>query len=390
MFKDELMNLSTPSFLASLLLSLLPGIGLSRYWALINAFGSSHAVLITDPHAIPTLNNEARSLLRDFHQQGDTSPLFRSALAIIDTINKHQGFIISSEDAHYPPLLKEIDLPPPLLYLKGEVGNLCLPQLAIVGSRHASHDGLENTRLFTTHLARSGFVITSGLALGIDGAAHQAAIATKAKTIAVMATGIDTIYPKRHRAIADQIVAEGGTLLTEFPPFSPPIANHFPRRNRIISGLSLGVIVIEAAIKSGSLITARYALEQGREVFAIPSSIHNPQAKGCHQLIKHGAVLVENSNDIIEHLQGLIAHLNSQLGHNISTIATTKPIKEYRDTSCLGDNEKLIMAHVGFGPASIEQLIQSSGLPSQILTASLMKLEINGWIKLSDWGYERV
>jgi DNA processing protein len=390
MFKDELMNLSTPSCLAPLLLSLLPGIGLSRYWALINAFGSSRAVLITDPQAIPSLNNEAQSLLRALQQQGEASPLFQSALAIIDTIDKHQGFIISTEDASYPPLLKEIYQPPPLLYLKGEVNNLCLPQLAIVGSRHASHGGLENTRFFTTHLARSGFVITSGLALGIDGAAHQAAIATNAKTIAVMATGIDTVYPKRHRALADKIIAEGGTLLTEFAPFSAPKANHFPRRNRIISGLSLGVIVIEAAIKSGSLITAHYALEQGREVFAIPSSIHNPQGKGCHQLIKHGAVLVENSNDIIEHLQGLIAHLNSELGHQISTLATTKPIKECRETTHLSENERLIMAHVGFGPASINQLIQSSGLPSQVLTASLMNLEINGWIKLSDWGYERV
>ncbi|MFT5421643.1 MAG: DNA processing protein [Candidatus Endobugula sp.] len=384
------MSFSTPSFLAPLLLSLLPGIGLRRYWALINAFGSSDAVLITDPQAIPTLNHEAQSLLRELQQQGDASPLFQSASAIIDSVDNHQGFIISHEDTRYPPLLKEIYQPPPLLYLKGEVDNLCLPQLAIVGSRHASHGGLENTRLFSTHLARCGFVITSGLALGIDGAAHQAAIATKAKTIAVMATGIDTVYPKRHRTLADQIVAEGGTLLTEFPPFSPPKANHFPRRNRIISGLSLGVIVIEAAIKSGSLITAHYALEQGREVFAVPSSIHNPQAKGCHQLIKHGAALVENSNDIIEHLQGLIAHVNSVLAHHVSTIATQQSIKKYRETTCLDENERLIMAHVGFGPANVEQLIQSSGLPSQDVTAILMNLEINGWIKLSDWGYERV
>lgn len=374
---------SSTHVLPTLLLSLLPNIGVHRYWELVNTFGSATAVLDRDPETIPLFHASAKTLIRDYQQQGKNSRLMTQANSIIDSLSQHNGVIICIEQESYPPLLKDIYHPPPLLYIKGGIDNLYLPQLAIVGSRHASHHGLENTRLFANHLAQHGFAITSGLALGIDHAAHQAALSAKAKTIAVMATGIDSIYPKRHTHIADQIVDEGGTLVTEFPPSTPPKADHFPRRNRVISGLSLGVIVVEAAIKSGSLITARYALEQNREVFAIPGSIHNPHNKGCHQLIKNGATLVESSQDIIDHLGAFLAHLNIT-----STISMSDKIT--KDINTLSDNEKLIIQLMGFESSTIDELITSSQLPSQLVIACLATLEMNGWIKRSAWGYERV
>lgn len=380
---------STPT-LSTLLAVLLPRLGVRRYWSLMDMFGSPEAMLTSDTETIP-LDAQARSLIKDYQQQGSSSQLMQSAQRVIAQVDEQQGHIISIDSTDYPVLLKAIFDPPPLLYVKGNAANLALPQLAIVGSRHASHQGLQNTRMFSQHLAQGGFIITSGLALGVDGAAHQAVLSSEAehrgKTIAVMATGIDCIYPKQHGYIAEQIVAEGGTLVTEFPPCSPPKANHFPRRNRIISGLSLGVLVIEAAIKSGSLITARCALDQGREVFAIPGSIHNPRNKGCHLLIKDGATLVESSQDIIEHLTGLIAHLRHDLPrscHTGNAVATPQMPKP------LDASEQQIMEHLGFEPMSIDQLIQSTQLSSQAVTTRLMNLQLKGRIKKSDWGYERL
>ena len=216
--------------------------------------------------------------------------------------------IIPITSLDYPQQLKQISSAPPLLYSLGQTDNLHLPQIAIVGSRRMTRGGENNALQWSRFLANSGFTITSGLALGVDGCAHRGALeATNGKTVAVMATGIDSIYPQRHRQLAEQILDSGGTLVTEFHPNEKPLPTHFPRRNRIISGLSLGVLVVEAAVKSGSLITARYALEQNREVFAIPGSIHNPQSRGCHLLIKEGAQLVESGDDIIAELGGAMA-----------------------------------------------------------------------------------
>lgn len=373
--------------LPALLLNLLPSVGIHRYWGLVDHFGSPEAVLQAPASDISILSTSAKTLLTEYQLNDNGSRLMQQALGILDKTKRQQAILLSVESDDYPALLKNIHHPPPLLYIKGDMHNLCLPQLAMVGSRHATHSGLENTRLFASHLCQHGFIITSGLALGIDSAAHQATLNQKGKTIAVMATGIDAVYPKRHQYLADQMIAEGSTLITEFHPSTPPKADHFPRRNRIISGLSLGVIVVEAAIKSGSLITAHYALEQGREVFAIPSSIHNPQSKGCHQLIKQGATLVESSQDIVEHLQGGLGHIASMSAqYKPSPSTTTDPII----TQSLTNNEKLIMAHIGFEPTSIDQLIQSSQLSIQSISASLSHLEVNGLIKQSDWGYERV
>jgi DNA processing protein len=364
---------------------LLPGIGVRRYWLLVNALGSATAVLNSEPSTLTLLNAKAKSLLSNYQRHPTSSDLWDLAYNICQRVEKHHGHIITINDAQYPSLLKEIHQPPPVIYSRGNTAALNLPQIAIVGSRHATHAGIENTRMFSQHLADCGFTITSGLALGIDGAAHQAVLDHHHTTIAVMATGIDRVYPKSHQSLADRIIAEGGVLISEFPTGTPPKPDHFPRRNRIISGLSLGVLVVEAAIKSGSLITAKYALEQGREVFAIPSSIHNSQAKGCHQLIKQGATLVETSQDIVDHLQGLIAHLRMTISQPTANIPT-----QNKSSKPLNSDEQSILAHMGFEPITIDQLTVACQMTSQTVSASLMSLEVNGWIKLSAWGYERV
>ena len=375
--------------LNTLLICSLPGVGTHRYWALLNHCGSEQQILEADPETLPTLNQQAKQLLNEYQTNSQSSALATLAADIINEVERSQSIIISANDNHYPSLLRNIHHPPPLLYCKGNPLALHLPQIAIVGSRHATHQGINTSRLFAQHLAKCGFSITSGLALGVDGAAHQAVLsideklASTGKTIAVMATGINSIYPKRHQNLAEQIVEDGGVLITEFPPNTPPKAGHFPRRNRIISGLSLGVVVVEATIKSGSLITAKYALEQGREVYAIPSSIHNPQAKGCHQLIKQGANLVESSADIIEHLDGMIAH------HHIELQQSTTAQTEKRRPE-LEPKDKVLLAHLGFAPTSIDQLIETTQLSHADISDTLLTLEINGWIKHSAWGYERV
>ena len=207
--------------------------------------------------------------------------------------------IITCHDPAYPVLLSQLPDPPPLLYVHGSVDLLSEPQLAMVGSRNPSRSGQQTAVDFARHLASAGLVITSGLALGIDAACHQGALDVNAPTIAVMGTGLDRVYPARHRDLALRI-AEQGSLISEFPIGTSPQPGNFPQRNRIISGLCLGTLVVEAAIRSGSLISARYALEQGREVFAIPGSIHNPLARGCHYLIRQGAKLVETAEDVID------------------------------------------------------------------------------------------
>ncbi|GJL80733.1 MAG: hypothetical protein DHS20C01_03670 [marine bacterium B5-7] len=210
--------------------------------------------------------------------------------------------LLTLADRNYPARLLEVARPPLLLFVKGSIKILSAQQIAIVGSRHPTHGGLETAHDFAASLADGGFVITSGLARGIDGAAHRGCLKAGVPTIAVAATGLDQVYPPEHKDLANEIVAKGGTIISEFAPGVAPRAQNFPRRNRIISGLSVGTLVVEAAVHSGSLITARFALEQGREVFAIPGSIHNPAARGCHHLIRQGAKLVEQVDDILEEL----------------------------------------------------------------------------------------
>jgi len=258
----------------------------------------------------------------------------------------------------YPALLAQIDDAPPLLFVAGNPGILEKPQLAMVGSRRASRPGMDTAAAFSRSLASAGFVITSRLAVGIDGAAHQAALDVGGHTIGVLGTGLENFYPQRHRKLAAAMIAQGSAVVSEFPLDTAPQAGNFPRRNRIISGLSLGVLVVEASMSSGSLITARLAAEQGREVYAIPGSIHHPAAKGCHQLIRDGAVLVETIEHILEGLRGW------QRLPPAAPVPVTHPL----------------VALLRAAPHSSEALAIASGRPLSQVLATLTELELEGQV----------
>ena len=280
--------------------------------------------------------------------------------------------IICFDDARYPLQLKEISNPPLLLYVQGDVSLLSTPQVAIVGSRNCTPYGQEKSYQFSGGLVNSGFTVTSGMALGIDGFAHQGALDANGKTIAVLGTGLNNIYPKRHMKLAHQII-ENGLLISEFWPNSPAIPSNFPRRNRIISGLSLGVLVVEASQRSGSLITARYAGEQNRELFALPGSIDNSQACGCHQLIQQGAKLVVNVNDITEEFSHLMASNEIEKTNNHTEPPESHPL----------------LKHIDFHFTTLEQLLERSGLDLINLQNQLIELEITGRINVTAEGYTR-
>lgn len=275
--------------------------------------------------------------------------------------------ILTSADPRYPERLRAADPLPPVLFCQGDLSLLHLPQLAIVGARSATAQGLENARAFAADLGRRGLVITSGLALGVDSAAHEGALDAGALTLAVCATGPDRVYPARHKALAHRI-CEHGLLLSEFPTGVQALPDNFPRRNRIISALSLGVLVVEAARDSGSLITARYAMEQGREVFAIPGSVHNPLARGCHALIRQGAKLTETADDILEEIGPQVgAALRAGLPSAPAAVAPQLSEPQHRLLQALGDH-----------PLSVDALVERSRLPAGQASALLLELELLG------------
>ena len=285
---------------------------------------------------------------------------------------------ISIQDSKYPKQLKQISDPPIGLYVYGNLEHapqlLSEPQLAIVGSRNASANGKEIATEFASKLALSGLVITSGLASGIDGCAHRGAMQVKTgTTIAVTACGLDRVYPAAHKSLAEKI-SQCGFIVSEFPIGVMPKPGHFPRRNRIISGLSLGVLVVEASINSGSLITARLAGEQGREVFAVPGSIHNPLSKGCHKLIRSGAKLVEAVEDILEELRHII-ELNEVVEIPQEVSSSNSNTNEDLDPT----HEKILNC-MGYEPISINNLIQLSGLEAEAVSSILLILELNGYV----------
>ncbi len=280
--------------------------------------------------------------------------------------------ILTLDDPRYPVLLREIADAPPLLFVHGDPDLLSLPQLAMVGSRNPTPQGRETAREFAAYLAKSGLAITSGLAMGVDGACHEGALRGNGVTLAVTATGLDRVYPASHRELAHRIV-ERGAMISEFPIGTPPRAGHFPKRNRIISGLSLGTLVVEATLKSGSLITARLALEQGREVFAIPGSIHNPQARGCHRLIRGGAKLVETAGDIIEELGALLGGLEPAGD-------TTADNSAGGEAGQLEDDYQRLLDAMGFDPVAIDVLASRSGFKSGEVSSMLLLLELEGHV----------
>ena len=278
--------------------------------------------------------------------------------------------LLTWADANYPEMLKQIPDSPPVLYAKGQLSCLSTPALAVVGTRQPTSSGREIARRFARELAAHGLVIVSGLARGIDGEVHQGVLAACGRTIAVMGTGIDCIYPPQHATLAEAIV-EKGLLLTEFPLKSPPIAGHFPRRNRIISGLSLGTLVIEAALKSGSLLTARLAMEQNRDVFAIPGSLHNEQAQGCHDLVRQGAMLVTSVHDVIQEIQ--VQCYDKAGVADISTSSASQGLLTYW----------------GEDRMTVDQLIARSGLGLDDVIRELTELELMGFIHSTPGGYMR-
>ena len=294
----------------------------------------------------------------------------------LDWLAHQDNRVITLFDADYPPQLKEIPDPPPLLFVRGNPKLLALPQIAMVGSRNPSSLGKETAFSFAGILSRCGFVITSGLALGIDAASHKGALHGKGYTIAVAGTGLDRVYPARHKELAIEIV-KTGAMVSEFPPGTTAKANHFPRRNRIISGLCQGLLVVEAAKHSGSLITARMALEQNREVFAIPGSIHNPLARGCNALIREGAKLVETTQDILEELNQYIQQ--------------DEEYSESTTQSKLDLEQQTLLNLVMFSPTSIDNLVENTGLSVEVISSTLLILELQGYLEATAGGcYTRI
>jgi DNA processing protein len=281
--------------------------------------------------------------------------------------------LVAAEDPLYPPQLAAVPCMPPALFVEGDVALLTRPQVAIVGSRSATAAGREAAFDLAARLAVFGFTITSGLAAGIDAAAHEGALAAGGTTVAVCGTGLDRVYPPEHAGLARRIAASGA-LVSEFPTGTAPIASNFPRRNRLMSGLSRGVIVVEAAARSGSLITARLAGEQGREVMAVPGSIHNPLARGCHRLIKDGAALVESVDDVLAALGA--APPGIAAGAALSAHARAKSAPAPLDS----DAEMLLNA-LGFEPTDFDRLVERTGWPAPSVLSKLQLLELEGWIE---------
>ncbi len=337
-------------------------------------FGASDAIVEASRAAL-----EARGLSAEKAQR-IAAPDNEAVAAILDWADADEHWMLMPEDESFPPLLRDIPDRPLVLYVTGHMTTMSLPCLAIVGSRNPTAGGVRTARDFARHLGSVGLGIVSGLAEGIDAAAHEGALQADAATVAVMGTGIDRVYPAKHRELAHRIAARGA-LVTEYPPGTPPRRQHFPERNRLITGMALGVLVVEAARQSGSLISARLAAEQGREVFAIPGSIHNPLSRGCHALIRQGAKLVETSEDIVTELGALAGHL-----------ATTPdaPRPDEIVSGAVNDDHMNLLNRIGFDPVSIDELATGSGLTIAELSSMLLIPELEGKVdKLAGRRYVR-
>jgi DNA processing protein len=357
---------------AWLALVLAPGLGGRNTARLTEAFGSPR--LWEERSDAELAACELRPGLVRALRQPEPDWMAR-ALAWLKAPEHH---LITLDDPLYPPLLRQIDDPPAALFLVGDPGLLVRPQVAIVGSRSATPGGLDHARSFAAALARAGFIITSGLAAGIDARAHEGCLDVGGVTLAVMGTGPDKVYPARNKPLARRII-ERGALLTPFAPGTEIKAGNFPARNRIISGMSLGTLVIEAGLRSGSLITARLASEQGREVFAIPGSVHNPQARGCHQLIRQGARLVETAEEVIEELAPLAGNLAGSLQALLDTDAASDLDKPGNSPQIQNDPDyDRLLAAVGFDPTPVDDIIWRSELTTAAVSSMLLIMELDG------------
>ncbi len=367
----------------TLLILSVPGLGVSRYWALLDVLGGVDAIYSAPAERLKQLINPALVEELDNIRQHSFHPARQALSKTREWCHENDTALITHLDDHYPDLLKEIPRAPPYLFVQGPLESLVLPQIAVVGSRSSSRNGMENAHSMAGALVDRGFAVTSGLALGIDSRAHCGALDNHGQTLAVIGTGIDSVYPYRNRALAARILDNGGAIISEFPLGAKAVPQNFPRRNRVISGLSLGTLVIEAAIKSGSLITARYATEQNREVFAMPGSLHSPLSKGCHALIKQGAVLVETVDDICAELRGFVTR-------SITPVVAV-PCSEINDpVSPLSDQESMVLNKIEYDPTSLDSIAMLTGLSIDLLLANLMALELAGHIHNEAGNYSRV
>ena len=352
------------SLKAWLTLNLTRGLGGESARRLLKEFGSPDAIFTA---SVNSLKSVVKAEVAAEISKGISDDAIAPALAWLEDSNNH---IVTLADSGYPQALLNIPDPPLLLYVKGQVDLLNRTALAIVGSRNASPQGIHNAEAFAKSLSEAGLCIISGMAHGIDAAAHRGALRGHGSSIAVVGTGLDKVYPAANRDLAHAL-AQQGALISEFPLGTPPLAANFPRRNRLISGMSLGCLVVEASLQSGSLITARLALEQGRDVFAIPGSIHAPQSKGCHALLKQGAKLVETAQDILEELGSMLV----------------SPA-QWADSE--GSNSALL-EHLGFDPVDADTLRVRCGLTIAELSAMLLTLELDGRICALPGGlYQRI
>jgi DNA processing protein len=351
---------------AWLRLTLVPGLGGQGLRKLLGEFGLPSQVLGAGRGALATSVGDAlaQRILAD-----EGAAAVDAALAWAAAPGHS---IVTLADAAYPQQLLEIPDPPALLYVIGDAGLATRRGLAIVGSRNATPQGTADAERFARAFSAAGLTIASGLALGIDAAAHRGALDGPGATVAVLGCGDDVVYPQRNASLY-RAIAERGALVAEFPLGSPPVAANFPRRNRLISGLARGVLVVEAALASGSLITARLAAEQGREVFAMPGSIHSPLSKGCHALIKQGAKLVESAQDVLDEL-GLPA-----------------PAQASAPAPAQAEKPHALLAHLGRDPCNVDTLCQRSGLTPDIVSAMLLELELAGAVAALPGGrYQRI
>jgi DNA processing protein len=351
-------------------LTLVPGVGGEARRTLLKAFGLPQAIFDASPGALSAIIGLAvAERLLNHECSADID-------AALDWAAQPDNHLLTLADRDYPQSLLSSDDPPVLLYAKGSTGILNRPMLAVVGSRNATAQGVRDAEAFSKALGDAGLTIVSGLALGIDAASHRGALATAAGTVAVIGTGADRLYPARNEALA-RAIAEKGVVLSEFPLGTPALASNFPRRNRIIAGLGLGCLVVEAALRSGSLITARLAAETGREVFAMPGSIHSPLSRGCHQLIRQGAKLVESAQDILEELRW--------------EPSRSAPAAANDPSGTQNGSEEQVLAFLGDAPCALDTLSARSGLTSADLLAMLLPMELAGRVAQLPGGlYQRL
>ena len=351
-----------------------PGIGPVNFHRLMQSFDTPTAALSASDSDWSACNIKP-SVISRRNRHADIAP----DLAWLEAPGHH---LLSFQHDAYPESLKQLPAAPPLLYVNGDIDVLSLPQLSIVGSRNPTQSGKNTAQAFAQHFASAGLTITSGMAMGIDTIAHTGALDSDGITIAVCGTGLNQVYPARNRALAEQII-ENGALISEFPVNTSPRAENFPRRNRIISGISLGTLVIEAAQRSGSLITARYAMEQGRDVFAIPGSIHNPLARGCHKLIRQGAKLVETAADVLEELAPLI-QIQTQ---NMIRPQTATESDAGEPSSTLDPDHQRVLQSVDYDATTIDAIIRKTELTSEEVSSILLILELEGRVASEPGGY---